>query len=244
MKIVICDDCVEDRSLLHQFLNEYASKNHLEFDIYEYTSAEDLLLAFKTFKEKPEIIFLDIYMGQLNGMDAAKQIFNAGFQGAFIFTTTSPDYAIEGYRVHAADYLLKPFSYNDFSAGMDWCKDYLTKSMKCIQFVSERFDMTVYLSDISYIEACLKNIVVHARDRQLPTLKTLGQFEMELADEPTFLRIDRGLIVNFSNIEKWNDEFLFFKNGESLSLPVRNRKKVLQKLEDLYWQQITRLNMS
>lgn len=240
MKIAICEDHFEDRKILRNFLEQYCLKQHLELEILEYTSAENLLEHFSTLQNFPEIIFFDIYMSGMSGIEAAQKLFVSDFPGAFIFTTTSLDHVREGYRVHAADYLIKPYSYEDFQVAMDWCKRYLQKAMKSIQFVSERFELSIYLSDIAYIESCMKNVVVHAKTRTLLTSKTISQFEMDLADEPAFLRLSRGILVNFGNIEKWNKEFLFFKNGEQLALPVRNRKKILQKLEEFYWFQITK----
>lgn len=235
MKLVICDDLPEDREVLRTFLREYATEQHLEFDVLEYTSAEELLQEFPSLSEEPDIIFFDIYMGKMTGMEAAYKLLDDGYHGAFIFATTSPDHMQAGFRIHAAEYFLKPLSYQTFRTAMGWCEEYLQKAKKAISFVSERFDITLYLSDIAYIEACLKSTVIHARDRQLSTSQTLSQFEAELADDSAFLRIDRGLLVNFGSIEQWDEEFIYFKNKERLALPVRNRKKVLQQIENCYW---------
>lgn len=237
MKIAICDDCGEDRKKLHGFLKEYALKAQLEFEVEEFSSAEALLEGISG-QEAPELVFLDIFMEDMNGMEAAKALFAAGFSGAFVFTTASPDYAREGYRVHAADYLLKPYDYSAFCEAMNWCKSQLQEAKKAISFVSERFDISIFLSDIIYIESCQKTVWVHARDRRLPTSKTLSQFEEALAGNPAFLRIERGLLINFGNVKRWDDSHLLFENGERLALPVRNRKKILQKMEDYYWKHI------
>lgn len=238
MKLVICDDLPGDREILRNFLREYATEQHLELEILEYASAEELLLCLPSLSEEPDIIFFDIYMGEMTGMEAARKLLNDGFHGAFIFTTTSPDHMQEGFRIHAAEYLLKPLSYHNLQEALGWCEEYLRKAKKSISFVSERMDITLYLSDITYIEAYLKTSVVHARNRRLTTYKNFSQFETELAEESAFLRIDRGLLVNFGSIEEWDEEFVYFKNKERLALPVRNRKKVLQKIEDCYWLKI------
>lgn len=238
MTLIICDDLPEDREVLRTFLREYATEQHLEFDVLEYTSAEELLQELPSLSEEPDIIFLDIYMGETTGMEAAYRLLDDGYHGAFIFATTSPDHMQAGFRIHAAEYFLKPFSYQAFRGAMGWCEEYLQKAKKTISFVSERLDMTIYLSDITYIEAYLKTSVIHARDRQLTTYKNFTQFEAELADQPAFLRIDRGLLVNFGSIERWDEEFIYFKNKERLALPVRNRKNVLQQIEDCYWLKI------
>lgn len=238
MKLVICEDLPDDREVVRTFLREYATEQHLEYDVLEYTSAEELLRVLPSLTEEPDIIFFDIYMGEMTGMEAAYQLLEDGFHGAFIFTTTSVDHMQAGFRIHAAEYLLKPLSYPTFRAALDWCEEYLKKAKKSISFVSERIDITLYLSDITYIEAYLKTSVVHARDRQLTTYKNFSQFETELAKESAFIRIDRGLLVNFGSIQEWDEEFIHFKNKERLALPVRNRKKVLQQMEDCYWLKI------
>lgn len=238
MNLVICDDLPHDRRVLRNFLREYAAEQHLEFNILEYASAEELLCCLPLLEEEPDIIFFDIYMGKMTGMEAAYQLSDSGFHGVFIFTTTSHDHMQAGFRIHAAEYLIKPINYPHFRGALNWCEEYLKKAKKTIVFTSERMEITLYLSDIAYIEAYGKTSIVHARDRQLITYKNFSQFKSELADETSFLRIDRGLMVNFGNVEQWDEEFLYFKNKERLALPVRKRKKVLQQIEDCYWLKI------
>lgn len=238
MKLFICEDCIEDRKILQKFIQEYGIEQHLEWDVLEYASAEDLCNAWESITEEPDIIFFDIFMNGMTGMEAAWKLLDKDFHGAFIFTTTSLEHMQEGFRIHAADYLLKPYSYKDLHLALDWCKDYLRKAKKTISFTSDRLEIILYLSDITYIEAYLKTSIVHARNRKLSTYRNFTQFENSLQNESAFLKIGRGILVNFGNIKTWDEGKLYFKNGEQLALPVRNRKKVLQQLEDCYWLQI------
>lgn len=107
-KIAICDDVEVERFVLKRQLMVYFQKNGGEAQIQEYESGESLLADIEDGYLWPDLIFLDIYMGALNGMDTARKLRKLGVKAPIVFLTASPDFALESYEVEASGYLLKP----------------------------------------------------------------------------------------------------------------------------------------
>lgn len=80
---------------------------------------------------------MDIYMGEKNGMTAAKELRSLGYTGGFVFSTTSLDFGIESYDVEAAGYLVKPYSYDKFLTAMKRCHELWERVMKSISFTCD-----------------------------------------------------------------------------------------------------------
>ena len=85
-------------------------------EVQEFQSGENLLADIEEGFIWPDLIFLDIYMGELNGMDTARRLRAMGVQAPIIFLTASPDFALESYEVEASGYLLKPADEQQTSA--------------------------------------------------------------------------------------------------------------------------------
>ena len=108
--IVICDDVEIERLLLKEILCQYFEEINEEVSIIEYASGETLVADVEEGYLDMELLFLDIYMKKLNGMETARKLRQLQCKVPLIFLTASPDYAIESYEVQASGYLLKPFS--------------------------------------------------------------------------------------------------------------------------------------
>ena len=111
MKIAICDD---DEAVLEQlrgFIRQYAARRMLDYTILEFDQSERLLEAVR---RNPDIriLFLDIYMSPLSGMDLAETLRAEGNDCAIIFVTISTDHYARSYEVNAEHYLVKPITYS------------------------------------------------------------------------------------------------------------------------------------
>ena len=112
-----------------------------------------------------DLIFLDIYMGGITGMDTAKELRQLGASAPVIFLTTSPDFAVESYEVNAAGYLLKPIQLEKLSALISHLLTSVERPRVCIQ--SGRRRRYVFLDDILFAES--DN---HSLERSCPARKS------------------------------------------------------------------------
>ena len=148
---------IDDEPLAGQLLTSYAQKTPFLNLIGTYNSA---VAAIKDIKENQiDLIYLDIQMPELSGLEFATLLPKTC---KIIFTTAFSQYAIEGYKVNAIDYLLKPISYEEFLKSANKALDSFTLSDRCIN-LSDRFVyvkseyklMQVRFDDILYIEGLM-----------------------------------------------------------------------------------------
>lgn len=107
VKIGICDDEPEMRKPLRQILEQVLQLQGVEYLISESESGEDLTAGISCLDI--DILFLDIEMRSLDGIETAKLLRRKGMKGIIIFVTAYPDFVFQGYEVHAFHYILKPY---------------------------------------------------------------------------------------------------------------------------------------
>ncbi len=158
--------------------------------------------------EKIDLIFLDIQMPDLSGMDLAKTLPG---HTRIIFTTAFSEYALDGFRVDAVDYLLKPFNYQEFLKAANKALERLThvakdkaaeKDRQFIFVKSEYRQVKINLDDVIYFEGLKDYIKIWLKDQPRPvlTLMSLKALEEELPADK-FMRVHRSYIIALGKIE-------------------------------------------
>ena len=113
MRIAIVDDIKEERDKLADVLTKQLSRRGIHVNLFEFENGEDFLIAAK---ERPfTVVFLDIYMSGANGIETARELRTFDSDALLIFTTTSTDHALDGFKVRAMHYLVKPYPENEIS---------------------------------------------------------------------------------------------------------------------------------
>ena len=163
-----------------------------------------------------DAIFCDINMPDLNGMEFVKSL---AVPPLVVFTTAYSEYAVEGFRVNAVDYLLKPFGLQDFQRAANRLKERLESSVASGTVVSgsaaDNTDDTIFLkteyrivkvsiSDIRYVEAMSEYLKVWLSSETKPIITLLSMKKMEERLPDTFMRIHRSYIVNLTKIQEVN----------------------------------------
>ena len=168
-----------------------------------------------------DAIFCDINMPDLNGMDFIKSLV---VPPLVVFTTAYSEYAVEGFRVNAVDYLLKPFGLQDFQRAANRLKERLESSVAGGSvvggsvvggFAADTSDDTIFLkteyrivkvsiSDIRYVEAMSEYLKVWLSSEPKPIITLLSMKKMEERLPETFMRIHRSYIINLTKIQEVN----------------------------------------
>ncbi|MDB5256159.1 MAG: two component transcriptional regulator, LytTR family [Chitinophagaceae bacterium] len=160
-------------------------------------------------KESVDLLFLDIQMLDMTGIEFSRTLKNGP---KIIFTTAFEKYALEGFRVDALDYLLKPFSYEEFLRSANKAKEWFdrgepskeTKEEKqSYLFVKSEYKLIrIDLSNILYIEGLKDYVKIHLQDKSAPILSLMSMKAIEeQLPEHDFMRIHRSYIINLSKIE-------------------------------------------
>lgn len=197
---------VDDEPLALELLSSYVSRTPFLNLTGKYSSAvkamEDLS------KDEVNVIFLDIQMPEVNGMEFAQMIDE---NTRIIFTTAFSEYALDGYRVNALDYLLKPFSYSDFLNAAKRALKWYEMKMSAQEnkenisdgiFVRADYKLIhILYDDILMIEGLKDYIKIYSTKEKRPIITLMSLKAME-EDLPAgrFIRVHRSYIISRSKI--------------------------------------------
>lgn len=183
-----------------------------------------------------DLIFIDINMPDLNGMDLVKSLSN---RPMIIFTTAYPDYAIEGFQVNALDYLLKPFSYNDFLKAtqkalhqyelLNRDKPQVQAALQSEQEINSLFIKADYkmvrmdINSILYMESQNEYVRIFSEStKPLMTLISMKALEEQLPPDK-FMRVHRSYIINLQKITAIANNRIIY--GKDIFIPIGNQYK-------------------
>lgn len=200
MRIAIVDDLAAERASLKDRLVRQLHRRNVQADILEYGSGEDFLAAARA--QPFTAAFLDICMAGMTGMEAARQLRKTDTGCLLVFTTTSADYALEGFQVRALHYLVKPFTEEDIDALMQELLARIPQPDRCMELKADGCGIRLRYQDIVYAEHFAHVIYVHtAVQRTLTTRQPFKAFIAPLKEDPRFFVCGRGVIVNLEHVE-------------------------------------------
>lgn len=216
---------IDDEPLAADLLASYAMKTPFLNVVGTFNSAVDGIKAIK--ERNVDLLFLDIQMPELSGVEFATIV---GAETKIIFTTAFSQYAIEGYKVNAIDYLLKPISYDAFLQAANKVLDFLVTEEKAKLSAHDRFffvkrdyklvrinldDILYIMGEKDYVKICLANGDVVS---SLMNMKKLDRY----LPRPEFIRVHRSYIVHISKADMIERSNIVF--GE-VYIPITNSYK-------------------
>ena len=224
---------IDDEPLAAGLLESYARKTPFLELRGTYHNA---ITAMKDLREEPvQLLFLDIQMPELSGIELAKILPK---YTKIIFTTAFSQYAIEGYKVNAIDYLLKPISYQDFVSSTNKVLEYYESLSRQETFARDRFMyvkseyklVRIMLDDILYVEGLKDYIRIFLKSgERIMSLLSMKKLE-ETLPQPEFLRIHRSYIVHMTEVRSI-DRFRIVFGDEFLPISDNYKQSVQQYLD-------------
>lgn len=194
---------IDDEPLAAGLLKSYALKTPFLNLTGTYGSAIE---AMRHLRDEPvQLLFLDIQMPELSGIEFAKIL---PPDTRIVFTTAFQQYAIEGYKVSALDYLMKPVSYDDFLRAANKALDWFSTVQRQQTYAKDRFMyvksdyklVRVALDDILYIEGLKDYVRIYLTDGQrIMSLMSMKKLE-DYLPRPEFLRTHRSYIVHMTHV--------------------------------------------
>ncbi len=203
---------VDDEPLAVRLMESYVAKTPFLSLKGSFTSGT---AAYSFLQEQQiDLLFCDIQMPNLSGMELSKMLPE---KTRIIFTTAFSEYAVEGFRVRALDYLLKPISYDDFLSAAIKAKEYfklIEESVSSAGSVTEQrkiksiFVKTEYrlqqidLDKITYIEGLKDYVKIHLNDGTAPVLSLMRLKTLEeMLPKEDFVRVHKSFIIRMERIE-------------------------------------------
>lgn len=222
MRIAVCDDCSLDRELICDMLKRYFADRSIELSIQTYLCGINLMYDIEE-GTCFDIVFLDIFMDNVLGIDAAKRLREVGFSGEIVFLTSSERFAVDSYEVGASGYLLKPLDYDRLAGFMDKMTQGIEGSTLQVKF---RNSVTrVPFNKILYIESSNAKCTVCLSDGNKYTVyKKLGDIEKEL-DDPRFLRCHQSYLVNMEHVRHMDTRFIL-DSGDAVLIRQHSLREI------------------
>ncbi len=220
-KVAIVEDNENDIKILKNYIDKYSADENIKVDIYTFINGLDFL---DEIKENYDVVFMDIEMPLMNGMETAKKLREMDETVSIIFTTSMVQYAVEGYEVGALDFMVKPITYYNFSKKIK--RAFLNSrhnNDKNMILNKDGMFILLSVSDIYYIEKNHNNLIVHSAEGEFKKRGSINQIIEEFAPYG-FAVCTSGCLVNLKHIKEIRKDSLVIQGG---IIPISRRHKKL-----------------
>ncbi len=239
MELAIVDDLKNDCRNLAKIISEFLKSRQIICPIQIFTSGEEFLDNFNP--DRYLAVFLDIYMDGISGMETARQIRKYSSRTAIIFVTAEDRFALEGYRVQAMDYLVKPICVDQVYSIMERLIN-RSRLPRYLQVTENRLPRHILLDDVLYARSVGHFLEIHLENGQkCRSYMTLDSFLQQIyaMEEPgeNLLRLQfpvccRGYTVNLEKVIITEAENFLLKDGIRIPISRPKRKKMQKNYAD------------
>ena len=207
IKVAIVDDNRKDADILVQYLKKFGEQNeHCEIKVDYFDNGLKFIVDYKAVYD---IIFMDIEMPKMDGLNAARRLREVDPNVCLIFVTVMGKFAIYGYEVDALDFLVKPVTYLNFCDKMQKALRKCNRNKVSYTLVaSEKGIVKLPLHDILLVDKDFHDIVYHTADGEYRDRKNLKEIEGEFLKN-NFIKLNRGCIVNMRAITRFNKDCVY-----------------------------------
>ena len=227
-KIAIVEDNRSAAEKLKGYLERFSKQENLAIYIDVFNEA---LTFLEHYKPVYDIVFMDIEMPHLDGMEAARRLRKLDQKILLIFVTNMAQFAVKGYEVDALDYMVKPVQYPDFKQKFQRAVGRCRKDADAILVVQQDRVSRVLLRDIRYVEVRGHRLIYHTEYGEMEGGGTLWETEEKLRDKG-FLRCNKCYLVNFKHIINVRANTLLLTGGDELKISRPRKKDFMQELAE------------
>lgn len=231
-QIALVEDEAEAADALSAFLDRYAAERGEAFEVTRFTSAIDFEMTHQRF----DLVFMDIQMPGINGMEAAQLLRAYDDETPLIFVTNLAQYAVRGYEVDALDFIVKPVTYFNFRMRMDKALRHIRRNASRTVTITTRDGMRVLaLADIEYVEVSRHDLSYHIYGEEEPFVVygSLVAFEQEVEGGP-FVRISASCLANMNHVRSVKGSSLLMRGGDTLYFSRSRKREALATITSFF----------
>lgn len=212
MRIALCDDDTTELEKIKKTVAEFIDENldTEEITVNTFSSGDDVLRFISKFGGF-DLLILDIVMPGMNGIELATEIRLKNGKCKIIFLTSSPEYAVNSYKVNAFHYLIKPLTDIELKLLLKKVMEELVSEESDSIVVKEKGKLTrVQISKIKYLESIKHTIVIHLKgDDKISSYGTMNEFYDALLVEKCFIKCHKSFIMNMNYVQSiTNKDFI------------------------------------
>lgn len=241
LNIAICDDDEAAIEYLKSCITHFYFAFDVEVSISTFTSGRAFLDSY-TEKGQYQLIFMDVEMPELNGLDTASILRSTIDRYALlVFVSNYPEYMQKSFTVRAFYYLTKPYTSEDVEEVLKNAINEIEQSHTIYSIVSTtEGEMTIYIQDLLYIEvenSDTQTLLFHLTNRTISVRGTLAYWQETLASQH-FYKCYRSILLNLKHVHYFEDKFVVLDNQERIPLSRNARRELLS----IYMNHLVELN--
>lgn len=230
IKIAVCDDDAEDRKRIQGFIEEYAKETKLTYSLNLFESGEQ----FSMSEYVPDIMFLDILMDKIDGIELGRIVKNSTNRVILIYTTNLKEkMAMAFNQIHSFGFLTKPINRKDIFTMLNDALAEIEKNMyaNAVTFQSED-NTLIYLPvmDIYYFEYLKRKIKIVTKDRDYICINEKITGIADRMEKYGFIMSHQSFVVNLYHVDKITSQSLLMQNGAVVYLAQKRASAVRKKL--------------
>ena len=225
MRIGICDDEIMIAEQLESLVKECLEELEIEGQIKLFQSGEEVMKE----EEELEVLFLDIEMPQMDGIELGHRLVDKGVDCKIIMATSREDRFKEVFKINAYDFVSKPFKKEDIKEALGRVYQSFA-NLKFIEVYKGRTRFEIYIKNIKYIKAMDSYVELITEKGTYRKETSLTQLE-SILDDKFFFRINKSYFINFKWIDDYSNGTIYI-DGMKFNVSIRNKKKFEKRYEE------------
>lgn len=232
MRVIICDDNLQDIQTYSSIIQKILKEEAVDAELLQYDNPRKLLFDLDENKDFSQVIFLDINMPELSGMETARLLRDQGYEGEIVFLTYSKSHMLGAFDVRAFNYIVK------FETPESKVRKILKEAIQRVSDKDQEYILftgigehrNIALSSIKYFEVNGKIITVHYGTKSFEFISTIGKIENMLYLKG-FLRVHRSYLVATASIGAFSYGDLLLFDGTSIPVGRKYYEKLKETME-------------
>lgn len=214
--VAICDDTEEERLQAAEYAGRFFDREGIEVHIDTYAGGRELLESGREY----DLYLLDVLMPGMSGIDAAQALAEDKDHPVVVFITSSLESAVEGYRVEAAGFILKPVEEESFWSTMERVvRRRLGVKKAVLSLVHNRVNVELPLERLAWFENRLHRVFVKLTDGEVLSVnQKLSELQLVLEPHSQFLRCHQSYLVNLDYVDKLEDSCFYMRDGQMIPI--------------------------
>lgn len=236
--VAICDDDVAITGSLETMLQEIAKRNFVQIETEVFWDGKQLVKVIER-GVYFDIVFLDIEMGQEDGITIARRIREIDKNVLIIYATSHESYMKESFEVRPFRFLVKPIGEEMLAACFREAYEEISGNDSYFRYNYQRLSYKIPMRDILYFESDKRKIYIATEKRMFELYGKLKEIEKNLENsKAVFLRVHQSFLVNYKHVEVLAYDFIVMDNGKRIPISEDRRKQISKRycaMEDTFY---------
>lgn len=224
-RIAICEDESFQMKQIMTQVERYGKAKNISLNIKAFDCAE---LFLNHFKEAYDLVFLDIHLPGIDGIQLAKKIREQSHRTKIVFLTAHENFWPEGYKVLASRFLIKPITDESLYLEIEEVMDQLIEQTPFVLASQDKRVAKVAVEDIFYLEIAGRKVNRYTKDEVYVSSKSLAQFKKEL-EHHHFAQTHSSYLVNLKHVKLVGKDSVTLTNGQEVYISLRKYKQFKEK---------------